>query len=361
MKHINQNTELLHHWIFRKEDNLSQVVFLFISKKNAINARFSPLFFSSKNIRVVYLSGCSFRYLDRILMLAGKKLFSLKVKKIKLYEILHVFDLNLMSSIPVQVLHIDDPKYSKTEVNDIILWESLLTKASKKPILIVTNSYTKKWFLNHLSKTEIIIIEQGFHSLDQNRTTIKGEKKDFVCAYSSNFIHYGSDKHGNDSTWGARNLLEEVIPKITYLDPTIKFCLIGELGKQAEMKISTYNNVKAYGRVSFEKNMELLMKCDIALYPRMKDHRRSILKIFSYIGADLPIVAIDLIDTEIVKREELGLVATDIEGFVLKVIELKNSDFLMERFKGNIRRIKVGFTWENLSAKMEKDLQKYLS
>jgi glycosyltransferase involved in cell wall biosynthesis len=361
MKNINQNTEPLYRWIFRKEDNLNQVVFLFISKKNAINARFSPLFFSSKTIRVVYLSGCSFKYLDKIIMLAGKRLFSLKVKKVKLYKILHVFDFNLISSVPVQVLHIDDPKYSKKEVNDIILWESTLSIASKKSILIVTNSYTKNWFLNHLSKTEIIIIEQGFHYLDKNRIIVKEEKKDFVCAYSSNFIHYGSDKHGNDTTWGARYLLDEVIPKITKLDPTIKFCLIGELGKQAEIKISTYSNVKAYGRVSFEKNMELLMTCDIALYPRLIDHRRSILKIFSYIGADLPIVAIDLIDTEIVKREDLGFVTTDIDGFVLKVLELKNSNFLMERFKGNIQSIKVDFTWDNLSLKMENYLQKYLS
>ena len=344
---LNKNSEPLYRWLFRNRDDLDQVVFLFISKKNATNARFTPLFLSSNEIRIVYLLGSSLRYLDGILMYIGKKLFALEIKKSRCYKMVHVFDFNLRSSNKAQILHIDDPQYSDLEIKKAILWQTNLNAKGQKSILIVTNTYTRNWFIKYLDKTKIIIIEQGFHKLDQNKVLTKRKSEPFVCAYSSNFIHYGSDRHANDSTWGSSHLFDQVIPKVQLLDATIKFCLIGELGKEAELKTRYHKNIVAHGRVSFEKNMQLLMQCDIAIYPRLIDHKRSVLKIFSYIGADLPIVAIDLVDTEIVKRKKLGFTVQDIDSLVKKILELRNSNELLTGFKENILKIKNEFTWEN--------------
>lgn len=356
-----ENTEKLFRWLFRRDENLKEVVFLFISRKNAINARYTPLFLQGRNIRMVYLLGSNFRHFDRLFMHLGKTLFNLRIRNIKFYEILHVLDLNVISNIKTQALHLDDPQYSDIEISNIALWENNLVLKNQNPVLIVTNSYTKSWFVNHLKRAEIIIIEQGFHSLSSSKIITKHENAIFVCAYSSNFIHYGSDRHANDSTWGSSTLLDEVIPRISALDSEIQFRLIGELGKQAKLKIETMKNVKAFGRVGFEKNIELLMQCDIAIYPRLFDHRRSILKIFSYLGADLPIVSIDLVDTEIVRRKEIGYLVPDIDTLISKVLELKDSIELREHFRSNIVRVKSDFTWDNLALKMEYNLQKYLS
>lgn len=360
MINFNKNSQSLYRWLFRNQEDLDQVVFLFISKKNATNARFLPLFLSSSNIRIVYLLGNSVRYLDKILMYIGKKLFIFGIKKSRFYEMIHVFDFNLKSSIKVQIVHIDDPQYSDSEIKKAILWQSDLITKGQKPILIVTNAYTRNWFIEHLGKTEIIIIEQGFHRLDRDKVLTKKIGETFICAYSSNFIHYGSDRHANDSTWGSSHLFDQVIPKIQLLDPTIKFHLIGELGKEAELKTQCYNNVVAHGRVSFEKNMQLLMQCDIAIYPRLFDHKRSVLKIFSYIGADLPIVTIDLVDTEIVKRKKLGFAVKDMDSLIKKILELRNSNALVTSYKGNILKVKDEFTWKNLATKMESELQKHV-
>ena len=81
------------------------------------------------------------------------------------------------------------------------------------------------------------------------------------------------------------------------------------------------------------------------------------LKIFTYIGAELPIVTFDLIDTEIVKRKNLGFSVATSELFVEKIIELKNNVGLLNFFKTNIKMEKNAYSWKNLARKMEKSIK----
>ena len=60
----NANALSFFAWVIKRGDNLDQIVFLFVSKLNATNARYLPLFNETKNVRIVYLRGLSIKYTD---------------------------------------------------------------------------------------------------------------------------------------------------------------------------------------------------------------------------------------------------------------------------------------------------------
>jgi glycosyltransferase involved in cell wall biosynthesis len=77
------------------------------------------------------------------------------------------------------------------------------------------------------------------------------------------------------------------------------------------------------------------------------------LKIFTYIGAGLPIVTFDLIDTEIVKRCKLGFSVKESDEFVEKIIELKKAPETLKHFKANLISNREMYSWKNLAQKMD--------
>ena len=176
--------------------------------------------------------------------------------------------------------------------------------------------------------------------------------------YTAPYIHYGKDKHAKHTTWGSDILIKEIIPKLNSLDPEIAIHLVGEVGNNAMKELVKLKNIHIHGRVNFKLNIDILSSCSIGIYPRQYDHKRSILKIFSYIGAGLPIVTFDLIDTEVVKLNSLGFAVRTVDEFVARILELKNSPDLMEKYKENNSIFRVNFTWSILAAKMEKILAK---
>jgi glycosyltransferase involved in cell wall biosynthesis len=176
--------------------------------------------------------------------------------------------------------------------------------------------------------------------------------------YTSPYIHYGNDKHAKHSTWGAELLIDQLIPRLNFLDPEVEIHLVGEIGKHARKELAKLMNIHVYGRVNFKKNITILSSCHIGIYPRTFDHKRSILKIFSYIGAGLPIVTFDLIDTEVVKLNSLGFAVGTVDEFITRILELKNSSDLMQKYKENISVFRINFTWSILAAKMENILAK---
>jgi len=352
-----KNFQPLLIWLIKRNDTLDQIVFLFISKKNATNARHIPLFTESKNVRVVYLNGASIKYFDRLLLTLSKKLFSVQKKKLKKYKILHVMDYKPIISGITHVIHIDDPIYTLEELSKLLKWEEKIFELKGKSIIVVTNLYSKDWYLKSLKHSKIYIIEQGFHEIKSKTKHLTNE---LIFAYSSNYIHYGSDLHGDHSTWSANLLLDTIIPRIMSLNPSVKFYLIGELGRNAKKNIYTNPNIVSFGRVNYEENMEILSRCTVALYPRTFDHFRSVLKIFTYIGAELPIVTFDLIDTEIVSKKELGITVNDVDSFVLAATELINSPKKLEFYRNNIKGLGGEFSWSNLAHKMNFYLTPYV-
>ena len=151
-------------------------------------------------------------------------------------------------------------------------------------------------------------------------------------------------------------LVNEIIPLITLLDPEIEIHLVGEIGECAKNKLDKFENIFYYGRVNFRENSRILANCSVGIYPRNKDFKRSMSKIFAYIGAGLPIVTFNLIDTEVVKVNNLGFSVTTSEEFVEKIICLKNDPTLLQDFRKRIEIFKPNYSWKNLGCKMEYNL-----
>ena len=346
----NANALSFFAWVIKRGDNLDQIVFLFVSKLNATNARYLPLFNETKNVRIVYLRGLSIKYTDILftkLYICLLKFFRFKINR---YNLIHIFNLRLNFSNSKQVLHIDDPTYGVEEINKILDWERHLNIESKHSSVICTNSTTYSWLQDQLKYSLIYIIEQGFHRLNSIKPI---EIKNFSCVYSSPYIHFGTDKLANHSTYGANLLIEKIIPELAKIDPNIEVHLVGELGENAKKFLKSFSNVKIYGRVEFEKNIEILSSCSIGIYPRTFDHKRSMLKIFTYIGAGLPIVTFDLIDTKVVKEQSLGFSVKNSDEFVKKIVDLKNSNRLLSNFKKNVNDFGLQYSWDMLAKKME--------
>jgi hypothetical protein len=352
---LNSNSENYFKWIFRRQDKLTSIVFIFISKINANNARYYPLFQNTKEIRFVYFPGLPIKYSDQIFLKIFTRLQTIFKFKIARYQTIHFFNANVSLNNQVQILHIDDPEYSNKYVKKIKIWEKNNLSKNRVSKIICTNAFTASWLKQNTKFSDIIIIEQGFD--DISRLNQKTELTNFICAYSSPYIFYGRDKNSDHTTYGAKTLFDEIIPNLLGKDPHIAIYLIGKLGKHAKKASTKYPNVISYGRVNAKQNLDILSKCDIGMYPRKFDHKRSVLKIFTYIGAELPIVTFNLIDTEIVERKNLGFSVATSEQFVEKIIELKNNPELLNSFKTNIKMEKYAYSWENLAQKMEKSIK----
>jgi glycosyltransferase involved in cell wall biosynthesis len=350
IKGLNHNAISFIRWLFVSNDEFKSVVFLFVSKRNANNARYLPLFNETQNIRIVFMTGLRIKYTDVFVM----KLFITLIKffkfKISIYESIHIFDLNISFKTRRQILHIDDPSYTLEELSKIRDWESRLRKESKLSNIVCTNNYSKFWLESNSVLSKIYVVEQGFHSVIL-KDKIEADK--FLCVYSSPYIYFGKDKYAKHTTFGANLLIGSLIPELLKIDPDIEVHLIGQLGKHAKKFLRPYTNVKMHGRVSFEKNIEILSKCSVGIYPRTFDHKRSMLKIFSYIGAGLPIVTFDLIDTAVVKENKLGCSVTQLDEFIECLVNLKNSRDLLHEFKKNVSEFRVSYDWKSLATKME--------
>lgn len=345
------NAVKLTSWLTINNDSLEQIVFLFVSRKNANGARYLPLFSETKNVRIVFFRGLNIRYSDIIvskMFVTLIKLFRFKIKK---YKIIHFFNLSLSFENDNQILHIDDPTYTQNEIDNMLHWEKKMNIKSKNTTVVCTNLYTQDWLKTRLKYSKVIVVEQGFH---QQEFITHKKSSNFICAYSSPYIHFGSDKFANHSTYGSNLLIGKIIPELAKLDSQIQVYLIGELGNNAKSFLKNYTNVRLFGRVSFEENMQILSTSTIGLYPRNIDHKRSMLKIFSYIGAGLPIVTFDLVDTRVVKDNSLGYSVAGVTEFIESIIKLKSSTELLNKFSTNVNNFRVDYTWENLAKKMEK-------
>jgi len=286
-------------------------------------------------------------------MICFKNILRFLINKTSKYEIIHMFNTEVNYINRKQVLHIDDPSYSEDEIDLLKQWSLKVRSNKGSPIVICTNSYTRDWYFEKSLEVEILVIEQGFHPINLSN---KSKSDSFSCVYSSPYIHFEGDKHENHSTWGSELLISKIIPEINARDKEIEIHLIGQVGKNAKKALSKFENIFIYGRVDFLENMSILSERSIGIYPRTFDHKRSILKIYSYIGAGLPIVTFDLFDTKVVKDNELGFSVTNCEEFVDKIIELKSNELLYNSYRKKVLKFRAAHTWELLAHKMESQI-----
>jgi glycosyltransferase involved in cell wall biosynthesis len=338
-------------WWLLKYDHLNEITFFFKSKRNTNNKRFYPLYEEYENVRIVYLNGLNIKYFDPISLRIFKILIKISKRKIENYKTLHSFNPQEKFKVKNIILHIDDPEYSDFERIKLENWESYYTKIRSRSMLICTNSLSKKYFEKFFETTKVYIIEQGFHT--NSCISTPRLSTNFICAYSSAYIHYDKDKHAQHSTWGSSVLIDEIIPGVHKVNKNIEFMIIGNVGKHARKSLNKYRNLTLIGQVGSEKNMELLSKCSIGLYTRKIDHNRSVLKIFTYIGAGLPIVTFDLNDTEIVKSQAIGYSVKTTEEFVEKILLLHSSSQQLTEFRERIIKMRPEYSWKNLATKLK--------
>ena len=354
-KFTSKSSLSFYKWVFTRNDNYDQIVFYFLSSRNATSPRYYPLFNASEKVRIVVLSGLKVPYTDKLMLKIFWHLVRLFRKKASKYKVVHTFSTDIKFTSLLLVLHIDDPEYSKEEIHRLMIWESNTISQKSKPVIVTTNEYTRNWLDEFLLHTKKIIIEQGFYPSNNKSLELK-TKTAFACAYSSQYIHYNGDKHGNHLAWNADILIDSIIPRLEKFYPRIEIHLIGELGKKAQEALMPRKNIVYHGKLSQQDNANLLARCDLGLYPRKFDNRRSMSKIFSYLGAGLPVVGFDLVDTSVIKNNELGVLVSADQDFINAVYDLSKDFQKYSKLRSNVTRFRVEFNWRALAHKMESQL-----
>lgn len=298
------------------------------------------------------MRGSRFKGLDRIYLILFEKLINFSNKKTTNYM---WFDYLAVPNSRHRgnngLLQFDDPEYTSEEVGRITQWENSHLRRGYRSVIVCTNEFTKNWLESFLHTTKVEIVEQGFIGTNDRLNSIK--YANFACVYSSPFIDYLNDKHENHKTWGAKILIEEIIPKLYEIDKGIEFHLIGNIGKNAQRILESFPNVICHGLQSPEETMKILSKCHLGIYPRLIDNFRRVLKIYEYIGAELPIVSFELEDTRIVREEDLGISVSDSDGFVDAILKLKNNGELYIQKLQRVKSAKLGRSWMEHAKKID--------
>ena len=351
-KNIFTNINVVHwkKWLRMKSDSLPVLTFYFLSRKNATSARYFPLLDQMGKVRIVLFNGTRFGKFDYFQIKAVRMFIKLTNRKQRIYKWIFVTDTKVASCSVNQILNIDDPLYTQEELKQISIWENKLKNNYRKGIIIVTNDTTKRHLLGHNLKSKIMIIEQG-HS--KSSKTSNGKFKEFTFVYSSPYIDIYGDKHGKHPTWGVNLFIKEIIPKLIKNDPHISIHLIGHLGTNAHKYLSDFRQVTMHGYKTIEENYNILTKCNIALYPRTIDNNRRVLKIYEYIGANLPIIAFNLEDTKPVSELNVGISVNTVDEFVDAVAQIKENKDLYSFFLENLKSIQNKYSWNVLAKKLD--------
>jgi glycosyltransferase involved in cell wall biosynthesis len=347
----NPNAMSWFKWILFKNEDLPALTYYFLSKGNATSARFFPLFDEMKSVRIVLLAGTHFRKLDRIQLWLLRLFIRITGFKQKKYKCILTTDVFTFKTKCNQVLNLDDPSYSLDEINKIRNWEKNLNKKGFTSSIVTTNFLTKEYLVTSGVISPIHIIEQGFRYSNVNSAN---KFKNFSCVYSSPYIHSKGDKQERHPSWGVDKFINVIIPDIIKLDPTIDIHLIGRLGKNAKKQCQNHSQVHLHGLKSIKENFEILSRCHLALYPRDFDNRRQVLKIYEYMGAGLPIVGFDLVDTSKVKEFNSGILVNKVEDFSLAVVDLKINTLKYKEKKANIEKFRNLYNWEVLAKRYDK-------
>jgi glycosyltransferase involved in cell wall biosynthesis len=344
----NPNVEPWFRWIWRRKDSLPGVTLYFLSRRNSTSGRFFPLYDSTKNFRVVLIKGFRAPYLDKI-SLKFLKLFSrIFSSNFSRYPWVSLSDSKVLALIQSNiVLHIDDPEYSELEKDSLLCLLRKQREKNKKFVVIVTNTFTRNYFSSFLPKENLKILSQGFNKSNKNNDLEKFER--FSLVYSSPYIDYLGDKHAYHESWSAIHLIDELLPRICKDNTEIEIHLIGRVGKNAQKAISRFSIVSMHGLLSIEENSRLITRCHVGIYPRNSDSRRSVLKIFDYIGSGLPVVTYNLVDTEIIKRKNLGIAVESAEEFSQAVEKLASNRSFYDEIRANVLLERSSYSWDRLA------------
>lgn len=352
----NPNAE---HWIkflFRRGDNLPFLTFYFLSKTGPTSPRFFPLYEKTSKFRIVLFKGSKIRKTDAISLQLFKLVSKALIRKSGKYQVFSPTSFESAKKSKTNlVLHLDDPEYSTLERESLV---ALVNGINKKVLIVCTNDFTYDYLVGFLPKDSVFILPQGYSKYSNSeriQESFDGNRP-MKVAYSSSAIDIRGDRHEGHPTWDATHLICDILPEINRRELNLELHLIGKLGVKAGLELSKFKNVQTYGLVSFYENSKILQRCDVGLYPRIKDNFRSVQKITEYIGAGLPIITYDLIDTSIVKELNLGLGASN-QLEMLDALELLSENpKLVIKYRRNVLKVRDEYSWDKLAETLENRL-----
>jgi len=302
-----------------------------------------------KNLRIVIIKGTKFRYFDRLQLKLIRILISLTYKKVVMYR--WVLDSGFTQNNPItnQVINLDDIHYSLLEIRNIKNWEDKILNRGLRSIIVVTSKYSKSYLLENGVRSELYVLPQG-HTNFVNLDSKKFER--FSVVYSSPYVYSELDKKfRSNALWNVDVFIQQIIPKLIEADPSIDIVLTGRIGKSTKKFLESFPSVKTIGLLSIKRSSQVLSQCHIGLYPRTHDAYRQSQKISEYIGAELPVVTFNLIDASLVSDLDIGICVEkeDIEGFIIAIQLLKNSEKLLKSYQKRIQQIKNFYSWTTLA------------
>jgi glycosyltransferase involved in cell wall biosynthesis len=253
------------------------------------------------------------------------------------------------------ILNLDDPMYSADELASIKNWEISVKNRGFMSSIVCTTKYIHDYLKSNDVMSSISVIPQGHSNLKSSnirRGSTLGRNLNFV--YISPTIDIKGDPHEGHNMWDASTLLLDIWPRVTASNARLH--LIGRLGQNASLSLSD-NRIISYGLVSIKDCSKILPNFDIALYPRIHDNAWLPQKLIEYIGAGLPILAFDLIDTNIVSNLKVGLLVKNSEEFAQVMDEISSGLVSVDELRKNSVRVAPDYSWSSLAVKFESIFQ----
>jgi glycosyltransferase involved in cell wall biosynthesis len=168
--------------------------------------------------------------------------------------------------------------------------------------------------------------------------------------YISPTIDVRGDPNEGHNMWDASPLLLDIWPKVSSANARLH--LIGRLGPKAALCLED-SRIRSYGLLSIDECSRILPTFDVALYPRIHDNAWLPQKLIEYLGAQLPILAFNLVDTQIVSELSIGILVGSITEFSEAIDSLCINQNTLEDFRINCAAISQSYSWSNLAKRYE--------
>lgn len=355
-KFDNVNVRPWYFWLFMRKPSREAVVIYFLSRRYGTSPRFFPLYNNFRKTDIILFRGSRFPGLDRIYL---KLLpYFIKLFRDKLASYKNFIALNSDSKLVIptnMILNLDDPNYSAQELTSIKDWEESIKNRGFISSIVCTTKHAREWLLSNGVTSNIYVIPQGHGNLGPSNIR-RGSKleSNMNFVYISPTIDIKGDPHEGHNMWDASVLLLDIWPRVTASNARLH--LIGRLGQNASHCLED-KRIISYGLISIKECSELLPNFDVALYPRIHDNSWLPQKLVEYIGAGLPVISFNLIDTKIVSDLNVGLLVNSVEEFAKIIDKISNRLVSIQEFSTNSVRVAPDYSWSCLALKFESIFQ----
>ena len=355
-KFENENVIPWYFWILARNSRSKGVVIYFLSRRYGTSPRFFPLYNEFRQTDIILFKGSRFPMVDRVYLKLLPCFIICFKRKLQKYDYFIALNSNPNLVISTNmILNLDDPTYSTDELLSIKNWEVSVKNRGFMSTIVCTTKYIHDYLKSNGVMSSISVIPQG-HSNLQTSNIRRGSTSEgnLNFVYISPTIDVKGDPHEGHNMWDASTLLLDIWPRVTASNARLH--LIGRLGQNASLSLSD-NRIISYGLISIKECSKILPGFDVALYPRVHDNAWLPQKLVEYIGAGLPILAFDLIDTNIVRQLSVGLLVKNTEEFAQIMNEISSGLVSVNDLRKNSVRVAPDYSWSSLAVKFESIFQ----